>query len=79
LAAKAAAAAIAVGALGFAVWQVRAVVILLLLALTFAAAIRPGVEWLEERRLPRPAAILAFFLAVGAVAVLFFWAAGRRR
>jgi predicted PurR-regulated permease PerM len=75
LAAKAAAAAIAVGALGFAVWQVRAVVILLLLALTFAAAIRPGVEWLEQRRLPRPAAILAFFLAVGGVVVLFFWAA----
>jgi len=75
LAAKATAAAIAVGVLGVAVWQVRAVVILLLLSLTFAAAIRPGVEWLEQHRLPRPAAILAFFLAVGAVAVLFFWAA----
>jgi predicted PurR-regulated permease PerM len=75
LAAKATAAAVAVGALTFALWQVRSVVILLLLALTFAAAIRPGVEWLNRHRVPRPAAILAFFVAVGAVVVLFFWAA----
>jgi hypothetical protein len=47
--AKATAAAIAVGAAAFGVWQVRSVLILLLLAITFAAAIRPGVEW------PRPA------------------------
>jgi hypothetical protein len=44
LAAKATAAAIAVGAIGFGLWEVRSIVILLLLALTFAAAIRPGVE-----------------------------------
>jgi predicted PurR-regulated permease PerM len=50
-------------------------VILLLLALTFAAAIRPGVEWMRRHRVPQPAAILSFFLAVGAVVVLFFWAA----
>ena len=75
LVAKATAAALAVGALGFGLWKVRTVVILLLLALTFAAAIRPGVEWLEQRHFPRPAAILSFFLAVGGVLVLFFWAA----
>ena len=43
-AAKATAAALAVGALAFGIWQVRSVLILLLLALTFAAAIRPGVD-----------------------------------
>ena len=75
VAATAAAAAIAIGAIGVGLWKVRRVVILLLLALTFAAAIRPGVEWLERHRLPRPAAILSFFLGIGAVFVLFFWAA----
>jgi len=75
LAAKATAAAVAVGAITFGLWKVRDVVILLLLALTFAAAIRPGVEWLEGHRFPRPAAIMSFFLGVGAVIVLFFWAA----
>src|SRR3954470_24081775 len=38
--AKATAAAIAVGAIGFGLWEVRSMVILLLLSLTFAAAIR---------------------------------------
>jgi predicted PurR-regulated permease PerM len=72
---KVAAAVIALGAVTFGIWQVRSVVILLLLALTFAAAIRPGVEWLHRHRVPQPAAILSFFLAIGAVIVLFFWAA----
>jgi len=75
LVAKATAVALLIGALAFGLWKVRSVVILLFLALTFAAAIRPGVEWLERHRFPRPAAILAFFLAVGGIIVLFFWAA----
>jgi predicted PurR-regulated permease PerM len=50
LTAKATAAAIAVGAIGFGIWEVRSIVILLLLSLTFAAAIRPGVEWLNRHR-----------------------------
>lgn len=75
LAAKVAVVVLAVGAVAFGLWQVRSVVILLLLALTLAAAIRPGVEWLQRHRFPQPAAILSFFLAVGAIIVLFFWAA----
>jgi predicted PurR-regulated permease PerM len=75
LAAKAAAAAIAVGALAFGIWQVRTVVIMLLLALTFAAAIRPGVEWLHRHRVPQPVAILFFFLTVAGVLTFFFWVA----
>ncbi len=66
---------LAVGAIGFGLWRVRDVVVLLLLALTFAAAIRPGVEWLQRHHFPQAAAILSFFIAVGAVIVLFFWAA----
>jgi hypothetical protein len=32
-------------AAAFRLWKMRSIVILLLLELTFAAAIRPGVEW----------------------------------
>jgi predicted PurR-regulated permease PerM len=74
-AAKATAAGLAVVAMALGVWQVRSMVILLLLALTFAAAIRPGVEWLHQRRIPQPFAILLFFLAAGAIIMLFFWLA----
>jgi predicted PurR-regulated permease PerM len=72
---KGTAAAIAVVALAFGLWQVRSVVILLFLALTFAAAIRPGVEWLVRHHVPQAAAIGSFFVGVGAVVVLFFYAA----
>jgi predicted PurR-regulated permease PerM len=73
--ATATAAAITVGAVAFALWEVRSMVILLLLSLTFAAAIRPGVDWLNRHHVPQPAAILSFFVAVIGVIVLFFWAA----
>src|SRR5262249_13221888 len=56
-------------------WQVRDIVILLLLALTFAAAIRPGVEWLVAHRVPPAAAIGGFFLGARPAVGLFFWLA----
>ena len=73
--AKATAAALAVGAVAFGIWQVRSMVILLLLALTFAAAIRPGVEWLNQRHVPQAGAIAFFFVMVIGAIVLFFWLA----
>jgi predicted PurR-regulated permease PerM len=73
--AKASAAALGVVAVAFGLWQVRSIVILLLLALTFAAAIRPGVERLEQRRVPQSLAIALFFLGTFAIIVAFFWLA----
>ena len=73
--AKATAAALAVVALAYAVWQVRTVLILLLLALTFAAAIRPGVDWLHRHRVPEAIAILAHLAVVLAALGLFVWLA----
>ena len=73
--AKATAAALAVAAFAFGIWQVRSVVILLLLALTLAAAIRPGVEWLERRRVPESIAILLHFMVVGGAFALLVWLA----
>src|SRR6476619_2896570 len=74
-AAKATAAGIVVVAIAFGLWKVRSIIILLLLALTFAAAIRPGVEWLTRRRVPEPLAILVFFIGVLGTLGLFFWLA----
>src|SRR5581483_5368022 len=69
--AKATAAALAVAGLAVGIWQIRSVLILLILALTLAAAIRPGVEWLGRHRVPESIAILLHFRAVGgAVALL---------
>jgi predicted PurR-regulated permease PerM len=73
--ARAAAGAIAVAAIAFGLWKVRSIVVLLLLALTFAAAMRPGVEWLRARRVPGPLAIASFFLLVLGIFALFFWLA----
>jgi len=73
--AKATAAALAVGAAVLGIWQVRSVLILLLLALTLAAAIRPGVEWLGRHRVPESVAILLHFLVVGGAIALFVWLA----
>jgi predicted PurR-regulated permease PerM len=73
--AKATAAALAVAALAFGIWQVRGVLILLLLALTLAAAIRPGVEWLGRHRVPESVAILLHFLVVGGAVALLIWLA----
>jgi predicted PurR-regulated permease PerM len=74
-AARAAAGAIAVAAIAFGLWRVRDLVVLLLLALTFAAAMRPGVEWLRSRRVPGALAILSFFILVLGIFALFFWLA----
>jgi predicted PurR-regulated permease PerM len=53
----------------------RSIVILLLLALTFAAAMRPGVEWLRRRHVPEPLAILFFFVVALGLIGAFFWLA----
>lgn len=62
-------------AIAFGLWKVRSIVILLLLALTFAAAMRPGVEWLRRRRVPEPLAILFFLVLVLGLIGVFFWLA----
>ena len=58
-----------VGAL--ALWKLKLVVALLLAAVTLAAAMRPGVEWLAERRVPRPIGVLLHYVAVLGLVALF--------
>ena len=74
-AAKAAVGVIAVAALAFGLWKVRDMVVLLLLALTFAAAMRPGVERLRGWGVPQSLAIAFFFITVLGILGVFIWAA----
>lgn len=56
-----------------ALWKVRIVIALLLLGFTIAAAMRPGVEWLAARRVPRGLGVLVHYVAVGALIALCLW------
>jgi predicted PurR-regulated permease PerM len=63
--------ALAVVATGLALWKLKLVVALLFLAFTIAAAMRPGVEALARRGVPRGIAVLLHYLVlVGIVAAL---------
>jgi AI-2 transport protein TqsA len=73
--AKFALGAVVVVAIAFGLWRLRDVIVLLILALTFAAAIRPGVEWLQRHRVPGALAIFLFFAAGIGTFVVFFWLA----
>ena len=65
--------AVAVGvvALALALWKLKLIVTLLFVAMTWAAAMRPGVEALRRRGVPRAAGVLLHYLAVlGVIAIL---------
>jgi predicted PurR-regulated permease PerM len=64
--------AVAVGVvvLALAIWKLRLIVTLVFVAITWSAAMRPGVEWLVRHRVPRAAGVLLHYLVlVGLVAV----------
>lgn len=61
-------AALVVGAL-FLLWEIRAVIGLLLISIFFALAISPPVEWLDRHRVPRWLAILIVYLGIGTAIV----------
>ncbi len=54
-------------------WRVRDVIVLLLLSLTLAAAVRPGVDALRRRGVPQVVAIGVFFILVLGALTLFCW------
>jgi predicted PurR-regulated permease PerM len=63
---------IVVGAL--ALWKIKAVIALLFLGFTVAAAMRPGVEWLHRRlRIPRGLGVLIHYLTLLGVLALLLW------
>src|SRR4029453_19091789 len=58
-------------ALALALWKLRVLVSLLFLGLVIAAAMRPGVEWLHERRVPRGVGVAIPYLALPGLFALF--------
>ena len=66
------AAAIVVVALALALWKLRLLIALLFLAFIVAAAMRPGVEALNRRRVPRGVGIAAHYLVLAGFALLLW-------
>ena len=62
---------VAVVAAALALWKLKIVIALLLLAVTVSAAMRPGVDWLAERRIPRALGVLLHYLALLGLVALF--------
>jgi predicted PurR-regulated permease PerM len=67
--------AVAVGVIvvALALWEIRLVIALLFVAVTIAAAMRPGVEALQARRIPRSAGVLLHYFALLGVVALLLW------
>jgi predicted PurR-regulated permease PerM len=57
-----------------ALWELRLLIMLLFLAFTLAAAMRPGVEALHRRRIPRGAGVLLHYAALTGLVGLLLWA-----
>jgi putative permease len=57
-------------------WQFRQALVLFMLSLATAAAIRPSIDYLTERRIPRSAALGLVFLSVLVLMVGLLWMIG---
>src|SRR6476659_7548861 len=56
-----------------ALWKVKIVLALVFLGLILAAAMRPGVDRLAERKVPRPLGVAIHYLAIAAALALLLW------
>jgi predicted PurR-regulated permease PerM len=65
--------ALAVVLSALALWKLKAILGLLFLAFIIAAAMRPGVEALARRRIPRPAGVLLHYAVIVGLVALFLW------
>jgi predicted PurR-regulated permease PerM len=73
---RAAIATLVVGSIvvaALALWKLRVVLALVFLAITIAAAMRPGVDALQRRRVPRPVGLLIHYAGLAALFALFIW------
>jgi predicted PurR-regulated permease PerM len=61
--------------LGLALWKIKVLLALVFLAFIIAAAIRPAIEWLAARRVPRGAGILALYAVFAGAIALVLWLA----
>jgi predicted PurR-regulated permease PerM len=56
-----------------ALWKLKVLIALLFLAFIVAAAMRPSVEWLKRRRIPRGVGIGVHYLTLAGVIALLLW------
>jgi predicted PurR-regulated permease PerM len=56
-----------------ALWKLRVLLSLFLLGLVIAAAMRPAIEWLHARRIPRGVGLGLHYLAIAGLMALFLW------
>jgi predicted PurR-regulated permease PerM len=66
---------VAVVAIALALWKLKVLIALLFLAFIIAAAMRPGVDALRRKHIPRGIGILVHYLGLAAVVGLLLWAA----
>jgi predicted PurR-regulated permease PerM len=60
--------------LALALWKIKVVIALLFLGFILAAAMRPGVDWLQRRaRVPRGFGVLIHYIVLAGVIALFLW------
>jgi predicted PurR-regulated permease PerM len=64
---------IALVAAALALWKLKLIIALLFLGFTIAAAMRPAVDWLHERRVPRAVGILLHYLLLAGLVGLLLW------
>jgi predicted PurR-regulated permease PerM len=67
--------AIAVIVVALALWKLKLVISLFFLAVIMAAAMRPGVEGLRRRGIPRGVGVLIHYIGLLALVALFLWLA----
>ena len=66
---------VAVVAAALALWELKLVIALVFLGFVVAAAMRPGVDKLAERGIPRPAGVAVHYFAVAGALALLLWLA----
>jgi predicted PurR-regulated permease PerM len=64
---------VAIIALALALWKLRILISLIFLALIIAAAMRPGIDAMQRRRIPRSAGIAVHYVALAGLMALFLW------
>jgi predicted PurR-regulated permease PerM len=60
--------------LALALWKIRVLVALMFLAFIIAAAMRPGIDSLRERRVPRGIGVALHYLGLFGIVALLLWA-----
>jgi predicted PurR-regulated permease PerM len=64
---------IAIVATALALWKLKLILALVFLGFILAAAMRPGIDALRKRGVPRPAGLLLHYLAFAGVIALLLW------